>query len=83
MTTPAQTFRLQTQLSTWSGTKKIAGWLAIVALALCAGSAVLIFAGKERGVVALASPLLMVVVCLLLRTQAKKKITEIEAALSS
>lgn len=83
MNTPEQTFRLQTQLSRWSGTKTIAGWLAIIALVLGATGVVLTLVGKESSVGVLASPLLLAVVCLLLRTRAKARIGEIEAELSS
>ena len=83
MNTPDQTFRLQGQLSTWSGTKKIAGWLAIIAFVLCAIGVALILFGQERSIVTLASPFLLIAICLRLRTRATKKITEIEAKLSS
>jgi hypothetical protein len=83
MNTPDQTFKLQTQLSTWSGTKKVAGWLAISALALCAIGALLIFLGELRSVGDLSPVLFIVAICMLVRGQAKKKIGEIEAALSA
>lgn len=83
MNTPDQIFKLQTQLSTWSGTKKVAGWLALISFALCAVGVVLIIIEEERSVGALASPLFLVGLFIWVRTQAKKKISDIEAELSS
>ena len=83
MNTPEQIFRLQTQLSTWSGTKKIAEWLVVFACVLCVIGVVLYFIGEEKSVRSTVAPLSVVVICALLRREAKEKIRSIEAKLSS
>ena len=83
MNTADQTFKLQTQLSTWSGTKMIAGWLVIVAFALSGVGIILAFVGEVRGLGALSGPLFLAAMCTMVRSQATRKIAEIQALLSS
>lgn len=83
MKTPDEVLNLQTQLSQWSGTKKVAEWLAIVGLAIFAGGVVLIVLGKMKAGVLAMSPLTGSILCLLLRGEAVKRVRLIDAELSS
>jgi hypothetical protein len=55
MNTSDRIFKLQGQLSSWSGTKKVACWLAIVAVGVSVAGAIFI-GGEERRIGALAAP---------------------------
>lgn len=69
----------QTHMKAWSLTKKITGWLAVLALALGAVVVVFILLGKERRVGELLPPLLLAVFSLILRSHAEKRVRESDA----
>lgn len=83
MKTPDEVLELQTRLSQWSGTKKVAEWLAIVGLAIFAGGVVLVLLGKMKAGALVTSPLTIPVPCLLLRAEAIKRLRLIDAELSA
>jgi len=67
-------------MKAWTLTKKITGWLAVLALALGAVVVVSILLGKERRVGELLPPLLLAVFSFILRSQAEKRIRESDTA---
>ena len=68
------------RLKTWNATERIAGWLAILGIALTLFVIVAIVIGKENRLGEVVTPLLFAVLCLVLRNQLKKRIREIQAA---
>jgi hypothetical protein len=67
-------------MKAWPLTKKITGWLAVLALALGTVVVVSILLGKERRVGELLPPLLLAAFSFILRGRAEKRIRESDAA---
>jgi hypothetical protein len=83
MNTPEKVFKLQTQLSESSGTKKIAGWLIGIALLLLIGTCVEAVVAKESLLRAVSSPLLLVGLLIHMRLEAKRRTEDLERQLRS
>ena len=81
MNSPEETLEMQRTLSVASGTKQIATWLMVVAVALAAVSLIVALRSKEGVVGSVASPLGLATVLALLRSNSEKRIREIMAAL--
>ena len=81
MNTPEKVFKLQTQLSESSGTKKIFEWLIGLALLLLIAVTVEALFAKDSLLRAISSPLLMLALFTHMRTEAKRKTEDLERQL--
>jgi hypothetical protein len=81
MSTPEKVFKLQTQLSESSGTKKIAGGLIVVAVLLLIWASVDAIVAKESILRAVSSPLLLVALFAHMRSEAKRRTADLERQL--